>query len=87
MQLSQPITKPSPLLWRGVRGEVVITFNPYRLFANENSRFTMHSFAFDSYSREISLPIYPELDPTKINYIVEAVASAYQALKLITGFS
>jgi dTDP-4-amino-4,6-dideoxygalactose transaminase len=34
--------------------------------------------AFDNYSREISLPIYPELDSKKINYIVSTVVSAYE---------
>lgn len=34
--------------------------------------------AYDSYSREISLPIYPELDIEKISYIVTSVANAYQ---------
>lgn len=34
--------------------------------------------AHDSYAREISLPIYPELDAEKLNYIVDAVVKAYQ---------
>lgn len=37
--------------------------------------------AYDSYSREISLPIYPELDTPKIDYIVNAVVNAYQSLQ------
>lgn len=36
--------------------------------------------AYGSYSREISLPIYPELDESKIKYIVAAVAKAYQSV-------
>jgi dTDP-4-amino-4,6-dideoxygalactose transaminase len=36
--------------------------------------------AFDNYSREISLPIYPQLDEAKIEYIVSAVVKAYQAI-------
>jgi len=36
-----------------------------------------YPIAFDSYSREISLPIYPELDSIKIDFIVNAVAAAY----------
>jgi len=39
--------------------------------------------AFDSYSREISLPIYPELDSKKINYIVSTVVAAYE--KVVNG--
>lgn len=34
--------------------------------------------AFDSYSREISLPIYPELTQEHLTYIVQAVVDAYQ---------
>jgi len=39
-----------------------------------------YPIAFDSYSSEISLPIYPELDSIKIDFIVEAVAAAYHQL-------
>jgi len=39
-----------------------------------------YPIAHDSYAREISLPIYPELDSAKINYIVNAVVSAYHSL-------
>lgn len=34
--------------------------------------------AYDSYAREISLPIYPELDADKIAYIVKSVSESYQ---------
>ncbi len=36
--------------------------------------------AFDIYSREISLPIYPQLDTEKIEYIVSSVVKAYQSV-------
>ena len=36
--------------------------------------------AFNNYSREISLPIYPQLDEEKIQYIVSSVVSAYQSI-------
>ncbi|MBS1543391.1 MAG: DegT/DnrJ/EryC1/StrS aminotransferase family protein [Bacteroidetes bacterium] len=36
--------------------------------------------AYDNYSREISLPIYPELDQQKIDYIVAAVVNAYTSV-------
>jgi dTDP-4-amino-4,6-dideoxygalactose transaminase len=36
--------------------------------------------AFDNYSREISLPIYPELDTGKVEYIVDALVRAYSSL-------
>lgn len=35
--------------------------------------------AYDNYSREISLPIYPELTQEKISYIVSSVKNAYQS--------
>lgn len=34
--------------------------------------------AYDYYSREISLPIYPDLDNVKIEFIVNAVTTAYR---------
>lgn len=34
--------------------------------------------AYDSYAREISLPIYPELDADKITFIVKSVSESYQ---------
>lgn len=36
--------------------------------------------AFDNYSREISLPIYPQLTTEAVNYIIENVALAYQKI-------
>jgi dTDP-4-amino-4,6-dideoxygalactose transaminase len=36
--------------------------------------------AFDNYSREISLPIYPELDDKKIAHIVKVVKGAYESV-------
>jgi len=36
--------------------------------------------AYDNYSREISLPIYPQLDSEKIEFIVSSVVKAYQSL-------
>ncbi|MFZ6012214.1 MAG: DegT/DnrJ/EryC1/StrS family aminotransferase [Bacteroidota bacterium] len=36
--------------------------------------------AFDNYSREISLPVYPELDERKIRYIVDAIVTAYESV-------
>jgi dTDP-4-amino-4,6-dideoxygalactose transaminase len=36
--------------------------------------------AYHSYSREISLPIYPELDRSKIEYIAKAVEKSFRAI-------
>ena len=38
--------------------------------------------SFDNYSREISLPIYPQLTTTQVEYIIESVTKAYH---IITG--
>ncbi|MCE7864006.1 MAG: DegT/DnrJ/EryC1/StrS aminotransferase family protein [Bacteroidetes bacterium CHB5] len=50
------------------------------LFRDRGYRIAEYPVAYNSYSREISLPIYPELDEEKINYIVNAVAQAYRAI-------
>ena len=36
--------------------------------------------SFDNYSREISLPIYPQLSTEQVEYIIEAVANAYSSI-------
>lgn len=36
--------------------------------------------AFDNYSREISLPVYPELDEEKVLYIVGTLENAYKSV-------
>jgi len=60
---------------------VNVHFQPLPLLTVFKERgFSIADFpvAFDNYSREISLPIYPELDEEKINYIVNAVEQSYQ---------
>ena len=47
------------------------------LFKNLGYKMSDYSNAFDNYSREISLPIYPQLDEEKVNYVIEAVVSSY----------
>lgn len=62
---------------------VNVHFQPLPLLSVFRERgYSIYDYpiAYDSYSREISLPIYPELDDAKIKYIVEAVAKAYQAV-------
>jgi len=62
---------------------VNVHFQPLPLLTVFRERgYLMSDFpvAYDSYSREISLPIYPELDNTKIEFIVSSVAQAHQAL-------
>jgi len=36
-----------------------------------------HPIAYDNYSREISLPIYPQLSDEQVDYIVDAVINSY----------
>ncbi len=62
---------------------VNVHFQPLPLLTVFRERgYTMSDYpvAYDSYSREISLPIYPELDSPKIDFIVNAVVAAYQSL-------
>ena len=49
----------------------------FTLFKNLGYRMADYPNAFDNYSREISLPIYPQLDEEKVKYVIEAVVSSY----------
>lgn len=60
---------------------VNVHFQPLPLLTVFKERgYSINDFplAFDSYAREISLPIYPELNSEKIGYIVQQVVKAYQ---------
>jgi dTDP-4-amino-4,6-dideoxygalactose transaminase len=62
---------------------VNVHFQPLPLltvFKERGYQISEYPRAYDSYAREISLPIYPELDEEKINYIVNAVVKAYQSV-------
>ena len=48
------------------------------VFKNLNYKIEDYPVAFDNYSREISLPIYPQLTNEQIDYICEAVLSSYK---------
>ncbi len=50
------------------------------VFKERGFKMSDYPVAFDNYSREISLPIYPELNAEKIEYIVKAVAEGYQTI-------
>jgi dTDP-4-amino-4,6-dideoxygalactose transaminase len=66
---------------RGV--SVNVHFQPLPLltvFRERGYKMDDYPAAFDNYSREISLPIYPELDQEKIHYIVNTVVQAYHAI-------
>jgi dTDP-4-amino-4,6-dideoxygalactose transaminase len=47
------------------------------LFKNLGFKIEDYPNAFDNYSREISLPIYPQLDEEKVKYVIDAVVSSY----------
>jgi dTDP-4-amino-4,6-dideoxygalactose transaminase len=47
------------------------------LFQNMGYNIKEHPIAFDNYSREISLSIYPQLTNSQVNYIVDSVASSF----------
>lgn len=60
---------------------VNVHFQPLPLltvFKERGYTIADYPVAYDNYSREISLPIYPELNTAKLNYIVDAVVKAYQ---------
>jgi dTDP-4-amino-4,6-dideoxygalactose transaminase len=62
---------------------VNVHFQPLPLltvFCDRGYTMSDYPVAYDSYAREISLPIYPELATPKIDYIVNAVVNAYQSL-------
>lgn len=50
------------------------------VFRERGYRIDEYPKAYDSYSREISLPVYPELDQEKIEYIVKTVVDAYNGV-------
>lgn len=63
---------------------VNVHFQPLPLltvFKERGYRINDFPIAYDSYAREVSLPIYPELDRLKIEYIVKSVAAAYEHVK------
>lgn len=47
------------------------------LFKNLGYKMSEYPVAHDNYSREISLPIYPQLSNTKIDYICNSVLNSY----------
>ena len=52
------------------------------LFKNLGYKIEDYPVAYDNYSREISLPIYPQLTNEQVEYICEAVLTSYR--KVIT---
>lgn len=52
------------------------------VFKNLGYKIEDYPVAYDNYSREISLPIYPQLTNEQIDYICEAVLSSYKNVVL-----
>ena len=48
------------------------------VFRERGHRINEYPIAYDNYSREISLPVYPQLEPSMVRYVIDAVAGAYQ---------
>lgn len=66
---------------RGV--SVNVHFQPLPLltvFRDRGYRIADYPVAYDSYAREISLPIYPGLRDEQVHYVVRAVAEAYHEI-------
>lgn len=62
---------------------VNVHFQPLPLltvFRDRGFKIEDYPVAYDNYAREISLPIYPELDQEKIDYIVKVIIEAYNGL-------
>ncbi len=62
---------------------VNVHFQPLPLltvFKERGYRIADYPVAYDNYSREISLPVYPELDQVKIDFIVRSVVQAYNEI-------
>ena len=51
-------------------------------FKNLGYKIQDYPMAYDSYSREISLPIYPQLTTVEIDYICDAVLASYKKVVL-----
>ena len=52
------------------------------VFKNLGYKIEDYPIAYDNYSREISLPIYPQLTNEQIDYICEVVLSSYKKVVL-----
>jgi dTDP-4-amino-4,6-dideoxygalactose transaminase len=52
------------------------------VFKNLGYKFEDYPVAYDNYSREISLPIYPQLTNEQIDYVCEAVLASYNKVVL-----
>ena len=52
------------------------------VFKNLGYKIEDYPIAYDNYSREISLPIYPQLTNEQIEYIFDVVLASYKKIVL-----
>lgn len=51
------------------------------LFKDLGYKIENYPVAYDNYSREISLPIYPQLTNEQIDFICKSIEKAYEKVK------
>ena len=52
------------------------------LFKELGYKISDYPVAYDNYSRELSLPIYPQLTNSQVDYVAESVTSSYEKVML-----
>ncbi len=55
------------------------------LFKNLGYKIEDYPSAFDNYSREISLPIYPQLSPEQVDFVIQSVIDSYQKVMSVSN--
>lgn len=55
------------------------------LFKNLRYKIEDYPVAFDNYSREISLPIYPQLSSEQVDYVIQSVIDSYQKVMSVSN--
>ena len=55
------------------------------LFKNLGFKIKDYPVAFDNYSREISLPIYPQLSSEQVDYVIQSVIYSYQKVMSVSN--
>ena len=49
-----------------------------KIFKERNYEIENYPVSYDNYSREITLPVYPQLSESEINTILNAVIDSYE---------
>ena len=53
------------------------------LFKDLGYKMVDYPISFDNYSREISLPIYPQLSSEQVDYVIQSVVDSYQKVMAV----